>query len=190
MGKTPGEMQAAIAWNLKLRTGESIEEWVGVVRRSGPASRKARVDWLMKEHGLGRVAAEMITSCAEGQRDYSDPVALLADIFAGPKAALLPLYDELVKAATALGGDVQVIPCRTQVTLRRKRQFAWIKASTRTRLDLGLALPGVAPGGRLLPVAGTNDQDRVRLRIAVARSDEIDLELKRWLKAAYDLDER
>jgi len=189
MGKTPGEMQAAIAANLKQRTGKSVQEWADEARRFAPASRRGRVGWLIKEHGLPRTAAGMIAARAEGETDYSDAAALLAGIFAGAKAALRPIYDDIVKAATALGSDVEVLPCRTQVTLRRKRQFAWIKAGA-ARLDLGLALRGVTPGGRLLPVAGTNAQDRVRLRIAVAGRDEVDTELKRWLKAAYDLDER
>jgi hypothetical protein len=189
MGKTPGDMQAAIARNLKERTGKSIEQWTALVLRSAPPTRKACVDWLMKEHGLGRVAAGIIASRLEGEKDYSDPAALLAGIFAGPKAELCPLYDELVKAAAAVCGDVSILPSRTQVTLSRRRQFAWIKAGARDRLDLGLALPGFSPAGRLLPVAGTNDRDRVRLRIAVTRRSEIDEELKHWLKAAYDLDE-
>ncbi len=190
MAMSPADMQAAIAGKLRERTGKSIDEWVGVARRKGLSTRKALVDWLMKEQGLGRVAANMVASRVEGQTGYSDPAALLAGMFAGPKAALRRLYDELVKAATSLGADVQVMPCRTQVTLRRTRQFAWIKASSATRLDLGLALPGIKPAGRLLPVAGTNEQDRVRLRIAVASIEEIDAEVKRWLKTAYDFDER
>ena len=190
MGKTPGEMQAAIAANLKKRTGKSVEDWADEARRFAPASRKGRVGWLITEHGLPRTAAGMIAARAEGESDYSDPAALLAGMFAGGKVALRPIYDDIVKAATALGSDVQVLPCRTQVTLRRKRQFAWIKASTSTRLDLGVALPGFTPSGRLLRVAGTDDDDRVRLRIPVTARDEVDAELKRWLKTAYDLDGR
>ena len=189
MGKTPGEMQAAIAANLKKRTGKSVEEWADEARRFAPASRRGRVGWLIKEHGLPRTAASMIAARVEGEADYSDPAALLAGLFAGGKAALRPIYDDIVKAATALGSDVQVLPCRTQVTLRRRRQFAWIKAGA-ARLDLGLALPGLTPAGRLLPVAGTDAQDRVRLRIAVAARNEVDAEVKRWLKTAYDLDGR
>ncbi len=176
MGKTPGEMQAAIAANLKRRTGKSVEEWADEARRFAPASRRGRVGWLITEHGLPRTAASMIAARAEGESDYSDP------------AALRPIYEDIVKAAKALGNDVQVVPCRTQVTLRRRRQFAWIRPGA-ARLDLGLALAGTAPAGRLLPVAGTNSQDRLRLRIAVAARDEVDAELKRWLKTAYDLDE-
>ncbi|HXN45923.1 MAG TPA: DUF5655 domain-containing protein [Bryobacteraceae bacterium] len=189
MGKTPSEMQAAIAANLKRRTGKSVEEWADEARRFAPASRRGRVGWLITEHGLPRTAASMIAASAEGEAGYSDPAALLAAMFAGPRAALRPIYDDIVKAAKALGGDVQILTCRTQVTLRRRRQFAWIKPGA-ARLDLGLALTGVTPEGRLLPVGGTNEQDRVRLRIAVAARDEVDAELKRWLKTAYDLDER
>jgi hypothetical protein len=189
MGKTPGEMQAAIAANLKKRTGKSVEDWADEARRFAPASRRGRVGWLIEEHGLPRTAASMIAAFAEGEVDYSDAAALLAGMFAKSRAALRPIYDDIVKAATALGSDVQVLPCRTQVTLRRKRQFAWIKPSA-ARLDLGLALTGITPAGRLLPIPGTNAQDRVRLRIAVAGRDEVDAELKRWLKTAYDLDAR
>jgi len=178
-------MHAAIAANLKKSTGKSVEEWADVARRFA-GTRRERVAWLIKEHGLPKTAAGMAAARAEGETD--DPAAMLARLFAGGRAALRPIYDDIVKAAQALGSDVEVLPCRTQVTLRRRRQFAWIKASTNTRLDLGLALSGMAPAGRLLPVAGANAQDRVRLRIAVSTRDEVDAELKRWLKAAYDLD--
>jgi hypothetical protein len=54
--------------------------------------------------------------------------------------------------------------------------------------DLGLVLPGVKPGARLLPVWGTNYQDRIRMRIPVMLLEDIDAELECWLKSAYELD--
>ena len=109
-------------------------------------------------------------------------------MFSGPKAALRPIYERVVRTALALGRDVRVLPCKTQVTLQRRRQIAWVKPATRTRIDLGLALPGVEAGGRLIALPSRDDKDRVRLRITLASPDEVDAEVARWLKAAYDLD--
>jgi len=189
MPKTPGEMQDAIKAGLQRKTGKTFEEWVRIVQQSGPGTRKERVEWLKTHHQLGTVAAGLVVSQAEGKgTDYHQGEALIEAMFAGPKAGLHPIYEQLVKLATGLGTDVTVWPCRTQVTLKRRRQFAWIKPATNTRIDLGLALPDVKPTVRLLDIPGTDEKDRVRLRIPIARRGEIDDEVKRWLKTAYDLD--
>ncbi|MFB3826197.1 MAG: DUF5655 domain-containing protein [Bryobacteraceae bacterium] len=186
MAKSPGGMLSKILENLRLRTGKDLAQWSRVVKKQGPAGRKRRVEWLMKEHGIGRVAAGLIASEAEGKRtDYSDAAGLIEGIFSGPKSALRPLYEEIAAAAKALGADVETAPARTQVTFRRGLMFAWVKAPTSTRLDLGLALPGMNAGGRLLPIPGANDKDRVRLRVAISSRADIDAEVKSWLAAAY-----
>ena len=143
----------------------------------------------MREHALGRVAANLIAAHAGGAAtDYGQGGKLVEGMFSGPKAALRPVYERVLAAARALGPDVTAWPCKTQVTLRRKRQFAWVKPATKTRPDLGPALAGVKPGARLEPIAGTNDDDRVRLRIALTSLHEVDGEVVRWLQAAYGRD--
>lgn len=189
MGKSPAEMLSKILENLEQRTGKGVKAWAAVAKKAGHATRKERVEWLMKEHGIGRVAANLIADEVEGKRaDYSDSAGMVEAMFAGRKAALRPVYEELLKAAQGLGKDVEVVTCRTMVTLRRRRQFAWVKPSTATRLDLGLALPGVEPGGRLERVAGTDEDDRVRLRIPLTAPRDIDAEVRRRLKQAYEMD--
>jgi hypothetical protein len=186
---SPKEMQDKILAGLQAKTGKNVEQWSRAVKKAGLGTRKERVEWLMTEHGVGRVAANLIASHAEGKSGaYDDGNALVEKMFAGPKASLRPLYDQIVRSAASLGKDVTVQPCQTQVTLRRKRQFAWIKPSTRTRLDLGLALGDLRPAGRLQPVTGTDEDDRVRVRIPITAPEEIDGEVRRWIKAAYDLD--
>ena len=186
---SPQQMLDKIAAGLREKTGKSVEQWSRAVKKAGLDTRKERVAWLMREHGIGRVAANLIAAAAEGKSvSYDDPAALVDRMFSGPKAELRPVYDAMVRLGQSLGRDVTVQACRTQVTLRRKRQFAWIKPSTRTRLDLGLALGELKPAGRLLPVAGTNHADRVRLRVALGSPADIDGEVRRWLQKAYDLD--
>jgi hypothetical protein len=144
MPKSPGEMLGTIPDNMKTRTGKSIEQWTLIAQQAPAKTRKDRVEWLIREHDIGHVAASYIADCAEGKSiDYSGGARLLENMLAGSKAGLRPAYDAIEKFARSLGSDVQVVPCATQVTLRRKRQFAWIRASARARIDLGLALePG------------------------------------------------
>jgi hypothetical protein len=108
-------------------------------------------------------------------------------MFAGNKAGLRPIYDALLKLGLALGADVKACPCQTIVPLYRTHVFAQFKPTTRTRLDLGLALGDTPFTARLLDTGGRAKKDRITHRIAITRVDEIDDEVKGWLKRAYDL---
>ncbi len=188
MPKSPKEMQEAIARNLPEKTGHTFEEWVRIAKDEGPAGRKELIAWLKSRHGLGTVAATFIAADAEGQSivdQYADEGALLDAMYAGDKAALRPLYDELSKAALKLGKDVGLTVCKTYVGARRGRQFAMIKPATRTRVDLGLVLPDTKPAGRLLKTT-SGGNDRMTHRIEITSKTEIDGEVKQWLRAAYE----
>ncbi len=76
---------------------------------------------------------------------------------------------------------------KTYVSLVRKRQFGAIQPSTTDRVDLGLVLPGVEPTGRL-EATTTVGGGRVTHRIALRSPKDVDAEVRRWLKVAYDRD--
>lgn len=174
---------------LREQTGRGFHEWVELVRKTGLPTRKEQTAWLMGQHGLGRTAAQFVTAEAAGIGvDYANGDALLEAMYAGPKTHLRQIHDEIVRVAKSLGTDVTVYSCQGQVTLKRNRQIAWIKPSTRTRIDLGLALGHAEAEDRLLPVTGSNEKDRVRLRVAIESLAEVDAEVTQWLKQAYDLD--
>jgi hypothetical protein len=63
---------------LKEKTGRSLEEWLALVRRSGPKSEKERREWLKKEYGLGTNTAWWIAERADGKgEETADPDAYL-----------------------------------------------------------------------------------------------------------------
>jgi predicted transport protein len=105
--------------------------------------------------------------------------------YAGAKAALRPIYDRLAEAATALGSDVALEPRKTYVALARGRQFGLIQPSTKSRVDLGLKLPGVEPTERLQAAAGFGS-GQITHRVALTSEAEVDDEVLGWLKAAYE----
>jgi hypothetical protein len=180
---------------LKTKTGRSLEEWVALVKKSGPPGEQARRDWLKKEHKFGTNAAWWIAQRAEGKRWDGDPESYLQaaekyveEMFSGAKAGLRPVYDALLKLGLKLGKDVKACPCQTIVPLYRKHVFAQIKPTTRTRIDLGLCLRGAKPPKRIIDTGGAAKNDRITHRIEITSLKEVDAEVKRWLRVAYDQD--
>jgi uncharacterized protein DUF5655/uncharacterized protein DUF4287 len=182
---------------LPQKTGRSLEEWIALVKKAGPPTEKERREWLKREHKLGTNSAWWIAERAEGKGTEEDsPEAYLEaaevwvdGMFSGARAALRPLYDELLKLALSIGKDVKASPGKTIVALYRNHVFAQIKVSTNTRIDLGLALGNMKTPKRLIDTGGYEKKDRITRRIEVKTKADIDGELKDWLIKAYARDE-
>ncbi|HZS07759.1 MAG TPA: DUF5655 domain-containing protein [Blastocatellia bacterium] len=183
--------------SLPEKTGRSLDEWITLVRKSGPKDQKERVAWLKQKHGFGTNGASWIAERADGVGlEDSDPELYLQKAieyvdaqYSGTKAALRPIYDELLRLGKALGKDVRACPGKTIVPLYRRHVFAQIKATTNKRIDLGFALKDTPPTGRLVETGGREKGDRITHRIAITSLGEIDDEVNQWLRAAYDLDQ-
>jgi uncharacterized protein DUF5655 len=187
-------------WNgeLKERTGRSLEEWVAFTRKEGPKDEKPRREWLVKKHKVGPRDAGWIAERAEGKGgDLDTPelylknaVGYVEEQYAGPKEKLRPIYEELLTLGKSMGSDVKACPCRTIVPLYREHVFAQIKPTTNSRVDLGFALThykGKLPK-RLIDTGGLAKKDRITHRMEFASAEQIDDDVKKWLKTAYELD--
>ena len=199
-GVHPG-VQMMVEWREKLpaKTGKTLEQWIALVKRDGPADEKALRVWLKEKHGFGTNWAWWIAEHSVGKGgtwDFDGDAYLkkaqdyVRDMFAGAKAALTPLYDRLLEIGAELGNDVKACPCQTIVPLYRNHVFAQVKPSTRTRIDFGLALAkfeGRLPA-RLIDTGGKEKKDRITHRFEITALGEIDAEVRKWLKTAYELD--
>lgn len=176
--------------NLLARTGKTLEEWVEIVVRSGPPGVADRRSWLKSDHGFTTNYAAWVAerSTGVGAPEQYDPAGLVAEMFSGPKEALLPLYERLLDLGFSLGEDVKACPCATIVPLYRKHVFAQIRPATRTRIDLGFALKGVEPPARLVDTGGAAKGDRITHRVPIQSLGEIDGEVEEWLRTAYERD--
>ena len=181
---------------LKQKTGRSLDEWLRFVKKNGPKDEKSRREWLKQEHGLSTNTAWWIAERAEGKGfEGDDPDKYLEaaegyveEMFADGKAPLRPIYDELLKIGLKVGKEAKACPCQTIVPLYRNHVFAQIKPTTRTRIDLGFALGDMKPKGRLIDTGGFAKKDRITHRIPITSLDDIDDEVKQWLRVAYDRD--
>ena len=189
-------MQKWIA-ELKQKTGRNLDEWISMVRTSGPSEEAARRIWLKDKHKLRTNDAWWIAERADPANASlvdDDPQAYLRaavryvdEMYAG-KAALKPLHDRLLEIARVMGRDVRVCPCKTIVPIYRRHVIAQIFPASRTRIDFGLALRDTPASGRLIETGGWEKKDRITHRIPISSLAEIDSEVERWLRFAYELD--
>jgi hypothetical protein len=110
-------------------------------------------------------------------------------MFAGKKAHLRSLYDALLKLGLSMGKDAKACPCQTIVPLYRNQVFAQIKPTTQTRIDFGLALGDTKKTPRrLIDTGGFAKKDRITHRFEITSLKDIDDEVKKWLRTAYERD--
>jgi Domain of unknown function (DUF5655)/Domain of unknown function (DUF4287) len=181
---------------LKQKTGKSLDEWLKHIKQAGPKDEPSRREWLKKEHKLGTNTAAWLAERSVGKgEETSDPDIYLKaaeldveNMFTGGKETLRPIYNALLKLGLGIGKEAKACPCKTIVPLYRNHVFAQIKPTTKTRIDLGFALGDMNPGGRLIDTGGYAKKDRITHRIPITSLQDIDDDVKHWLKVAYDRD--
>jgi hypothetical protein len=170
--------------NIARETGRPVAEWGARALAAGMQRHGEIVSWLKQQHGLSHSHANQIAKRALQPAAETAGGDNVDHLFQGGREGLRPIYDGIVAAAKSLGADVSLAPKKNNVSVRRRRQFALLQPSTRTRLDVGLILKARAPDGRLEPSGSFNAMFTHRVRIE--RPEQVDAELRQWLKEAYD----
>lgn len=183
MPKSPEEMEVSMIANLKEKTGKTLAQWKKLVDSMAASKHGQIVKALKQDHGVTHGFANLIAhkSMAGSGDATTDP---LAAQYAGDKKSLRPIYDAIVRTAKKLGRDVELSPKKAYVSLRRSKQFALVQPSTKTRVDLGLNLKGIPASGRLEASGSFNSMCTHRIRLESKK--DVDSEIARWLKKAYE----
>jgi len=167
--------------NIEQSTGRSMADWTALVKSSGKAKHGEVLAWLKTEHGLSHGNANRVAVEALRSPDAPAGDDLVDAIYTGPKAALRPFHDRVVGLAQGFGGDIELAPKQAYVALRRSKQFATVGPASGGRLEIGLNLKGVEPAGRLEATTGMCTH-----RVRLSSPDELDGEVRGWLREAYD----
>jgi len=172
--------------NLPEKTGNSLEQWLKILAKQKFEKHGEIVKWLKSEHAVTHGFANLIAHMHRDAvaDDSGGPDDLVEEQYQGPKEGLRPIYDEIIKVVSRFGNDVEIAPKRAYVSLRRNKQFALVQPSTKTRVDVGINLQGQPPTARLEKSGSFNAM--VSHRVRVTKKGEVDPELKRWLKKAYE----
>lgn len=145
------------------------------------------VGWqVIHQAGYGGIASISIDDIWSGVRfrPQPSPEEWLADQYSGKKAHLRHIYDRLVEIISRLGDDVELSIRKNYVAFYRGRQFALVKASTASRVDVGLKLSD-PPTSPRLEAAATFGSGALTHKVALASLADVDGELESWLAAAY-----
>jgi Domain of unknown function (DUF5655)/Domain of unknown function (DUF4287) len=171
--------------NIEATYGKPMDEWLAIIAASGLAKHTEVVAMLKRDYGMTHGAAHRVSLVAReagaSPDQDNDPVGAL---YTGRKAGLRPLHDALMTAIAAFGDDIDQVPKKGYLSLRRRKQFAMVQPSGAGRIDIGLILKDVPVRGRLESAVGFNALFTHRVRLA--GPDGLDSELIGWLRSAYD----
>ena len=186
MATSPDAATQTMINNLPDKTGKSLDQWLALLAKQSFAKHGEIVKWLKGEHGVTHGFANLIAhshlTAAKGGAAGDDD--LVAAQYSKAKKGLRPIYDKIIKMVEGFGGDVEVSPKKTYVSLRRSKQFALVQPSTKDRVDVGINLKGHDTTDRLEASGSFNAMVSHRVRITSGK--DVNAELKRWLKKAYD----
>ncbi|MCP3929777.1 MAG: DUF4287 domain-containing protein [Bacteroidetes bacterium] len=167
--------------NMPEKTGKSLDEWKSILKEKSFSKHSEGVKFLKSEHGVTHGFANTIVTLSKEENNA--PEDSVTSQYKG-KESLKPIYEKLIEHVNSLGNDVTIAPKKGSVSVIRKRQFILIKPATKTRIDLGFKLKDKPITERLENSGpfGTMCTHRVKL----SNKDEVDNELKEWIKEAYE----
>ncbi len=171
--------------NLEKNTGKSLNQWIDVVKETGLVKHGEIIKMLKTDHGFTHGFANLVAHKAKGSDAGS--VSNLNDLIVGQyqgKESLKPIYDTLIQAIGKFGDDIEIAPKKAYVSIKRKKQFAIIQPSTKTRIDVGIQLKEYDLTDRLIKSGSWNSM--VSHRVKLADLSEVNEELIGWLKEAYE----
>ena len=169
------------ARNIEQATGRSIDEWIALVKASGPERHGEIVAWLKSEHGFSHGNANFVALTAKRGSVAGGGGELVDAMYAGPKATLRPFHDRVIEVAQGFGPDITLAPKQAYVSLRRTKQFGTVGPGPGGRLEIGLNLKGMEPAGRLEATSGMCTH-----RVRLSSMDQLDSEVVGWLREAYE----
>lgn len=171
--------------NLEKSTGKPLQHWIDRVHDSSFTKHGELVKMLKTQHGLGHGYANLVVHTAQksaASTGLADDDTLIDAQYEG-KEQLRPIFEALLSGIKKLGSDVTIAPKKSSVSCRRKRQFALIQPTTKTRIDVGLKF-NEKPHTSRLETSGPFGAMCTH-RVQITEASAVDKELINWIKEAY-----
>ncbi len=180
-----GRAYATQIANIEKNTGKKLADWISIVNKSGFEKHGELVSFLKEKHGFTHGNANTVVHYAKQTHAGAEENTTdwIAEQYKG-KENLKLWYDKLMQEVQAFGKDVELAPKKAYMSLRRKKQFAIIQPSTKTRLDIGLNIKGIDPSGKLEAAGSWNGMCSHRIKIEDGKA--IDKELINWIRESYN----
>ena len=173
--------------NIQKKTGKSLDELAGIVKKSGLTKHGEIRDYLKSELGLGHGDANALVHAvlqSDGQRasEGKSGDQVLDEIYSGARAHMRPIHEKLMEEINKFG-EFEIIPKKGYVSLRRKKQFAMIGPKTNTRFEVGINAKDLKKNQRLLEQPKGSMCNYI---VNVTDAKEVDSELIAWIRSAFE----
>ena len=170
--------------NMKEKTGHTLEERK-VIRAYQKLVKHGEIVKFLKEthnvtHGYAsEIGLKVLGSDADSSANTED---FIESQYKG-KEHLKAFYDKLLAEIGNFGGDFEIAPKKTYVSLKRKKQFVILNPASKARFEIGFNLKGVEAAGKL---ENEKPNGICSHKINLADISEIDEEVIGYIKLAFD----
>jgi Domain of unknown function (DUF5655) len=168
---------------LEKQTGKGLSYWNARVRKEKIGDTRSLEAWLAELNVTG-YAQQLLVMERFGYPDFLTASANeLIEAQYADRPRLRPICEAIVAAARNIG-EVVVQARKGYVSLLTpKRTFARVRATNKSRIDLGLRLEGLQPRGRLEP---SRIHFSMPLQVSLMELKDLDQEVLKWLRKAYE----
>ncbi len=175
---------ASVREGLERDTGKTLDQWVKIARTCPETKPGARTKWLKEKHGIGvNRAATIFDAAFPGDgAGWDDPEKLIAGLWKNPDQ--LKIHDALVAHVSNIKGAI-VGEKKSFTGFSRNYQFAAARP-TKDGVRLGLAVDPKSSRRLEPPKKNEGWSDRNKSVTVLSSTKDIDAELKKLLKAAFD----
>lgn len=176
---------AAQVRNIEADYGKPLGEWLQIVATSGLTKHNEVVAMLKATYGMKHGSAHRVSLIARSAAAAAPGAGEFLDqLYSAKRRPLRPIHDAVIGLVESFDGDFEAVPKSGYLSLRRTKQFAMIRPSTTTRVDVGLILAAEPVTERLESAAGFNALFTHRVRLTQAR--DVDRQFAGWLRKAYE----
>ncbi len=175
--------------NIKAQTGMTPEDFRVEAEKKGLLKEGVKtgeiVSWLKKDYGLGHGhAMAIVLMLQNATQPHVSEDEKIARLFKGEKSRWRVPYDELMAKMGKFGPGVTEDPTNTYISiLRQGKKFAIVQV-TAERMDIGIKRKGAETTDRFLAAGNWNSM--VTHRVTITDPDEIDGEVLKWLRQAFE----
>ncbi len=175
--------------NIQAKTGKTPKDFLALAEQKGLLKEGVKtgeiVAWLKKDFGLGQGhAMAIVLTIQDATQPRLSKDEQVAKLFKGDKARWREPFNDLVEKISQFGPDVTLAPTNTYISLLHKGRKFGIVQVTVERMDIGIKLKGAQTTPRFEAAGDWNSM--VTHRVRISSEKEIDAEVLRWLKKAYD----
>ncbi len=186
MARGTQEREQQFIRTAKTETGQTIEEWMDIVKSAGLAPKNQTIlKHLKANHKLNHMQANFIAGIYlnNGQPVYDYDI-LFATLTDG-KDHLLPVYENLKQQVVVRYDDVVFIPTKGYVSIEGEKIFGCAKFTTKA-IRYGLDLGDTPQEGIIQKAKGLGAMPNITHMIELRSADDITDELLQLTDIAFN----